>query len=96
MIQERGEYCQEQLLYIIQNSRQHLFVLIHTSHGPQECPSQLHKEKLFTQGSYLNLNSAVGSDEEPQDLDEERHEDFEGHILGSYVQNLSRRPGWQA
>jgi hypothetical protein len=32
--------------------------------------------------SGLNLNSAVGSDEEPQDLDGERHEDFEGHILG--------------
>jgi hypothetical protein len=30
----------------------------------------------------LNLNSSVGSDEEPQDLDGERHEDFEGHILG--------------
>jgi hypothetical protein len=30
----------------------------------------------------LNLNSAVGSDEESQDLDGERHEDFEGHILG--------------
>jgi hypothetical protein len=30
----------------------------------------------------INLNSAVGSYEEPQDLDGERHEDFEGHILG--------------
>jgi hypothetical protein len=36
----------------------------------------------------FNLNSTVGSDEEPQDLDGERHEDFEGHILGSYVQKV--------
>jgi hypothetical protein len=33
-------------------------------------------------GNFFNLNSAVGSDEEPQDFDGERHEDFEGHILG--------------
>jgi hypothetical protein len=39
-------------------------------------------------GTFFNLNSAVGSDEEPQDLDGERHEDFEGHILGSYVQKV--------
>jgi hypothetical protein len=30
----------------------------------------------------FNLISAFGSDEEPQDLDGERHEDFEGHIRG--------------
>jgi hypothetical protein len=30
----------------------------------------------------FNLNFAVGSDEESQDLDGERHEDFEGHIRG--------------
>jgi hypothetical protein len=31
---------------------------------------------------YIILNSVVVSDEEPQDLDGERHEDFVGHILG--------------
>jgi hypothetical protein len=29
----------------------------------------------------FNLNSSVGSDEEPQNLDGDRHEDFDGHIL---------------
>jgi hypothetical protein len=37
--------------------------------------------KLYKESSF-NLNSSVGSDEEPQDLDGERHEDFEGHIRG--------------
>jgi hypothetical protein len=39
-------------------------------------------EQSTDAGKTLNLNSSVGSDEEPQDLDGERHEDFEGHILG--------------
>jgi hypothetical protein len=39
-------------------------------------------ENFLKKISPINLNSSVGSDEEPQDLDGERHEDFEGHILG--------------
>jgi hypothetical protein len=45
-------------------------------------PIKLIVFKPVSNNYILNLNSAVGSDEEPQDLDGERHEDFEGHILG--------------
>jgi hypothetical protein len=45
-------------------------------------PHQEIYRQLLGRDNFFNLNSAVGSDEEPQDLDGERHEDFEGHILG--------------